>query len=343
MRAPHSKTLAAVLLASSASFAQGAPTDAARKHFEDGKRLFREGKQANNPAKLDQACGEFLTAYGLRATKNVLWNVIVCEGATKKSLEAMRHLRDYVKTNGTPPEGTDAAKELAEQWDPAYAATGHLRIDAPAGAEVSVAGASLQAPLVDEVDVPPGVQAVLAKLGDRNARSEVTAVGGKTVNVKLTFATPATTPDAALPISPETGGNRELLPPDEASPAKEDPRRTARAFAVIALGAGAVTSFALALGFKAGVSSAEGKASGFRAELGTSACTTPSANADCANLRAANSDARRDATASTVSLVSAISLTALAAGAFLLWPRGSARRSMWIAPMWGGAASGFSF
>ena len=344
MRGLRSQIVAAALLASAPSFADGAPPDAARKHFDDGKRLFREGKQEASAAKLDQACGEFKAAYALRATKNVLWNVIVCEVATKKSLDAMKHLRAYVKANGTPARGSDAARELAEQWDPTYAATGHLLIEAPEGAEVTIEGAAVEAPLPGEVDVSSGVHAVEAKLGERRAKTEVAVLGGQTAKVKLAFAAPLTVTSGLSGGPASSSGEPPLpVPHDEAPHVGNGEPGAARVVTVAAVGAGAVASFALAIGFRAGSSSAGDRASGLRAGLGDSACTAASANPACADLHAANDDARRDATLSTVFLVSGMALTAAAAGTFFFWPRGSVARSVWMAPVWRGAAGGFSF
>jgi len=339
MRLRECALAAAWLLGSSWSSAQDTPPLEAKKHFDEGKRLFREGSREKNTSKLERACGEFRTAYAGFSSKNVLWNVILCEGATKSTIQQMRHLREYVKRHGTPADGTSEYKELHEQWDPAYRNTGHLEIEAPSGAEINVGGETLvqKAPIPDEVDVAIGAHVIEARLGDRSAKTEIAAVAGRSVKVTLMFTEAKMAPVPAVTsglVEPHLNHASLGSPGPEPSP-RDGGSPVARYVVSLSLVGVGVAGVVTGIAFGSASNSAAERADAIRRDHSASACSTTPQPAYCADANDATDTQNRNATLSKVFLVSGGALAVAGGAVFLLWPKEQIKGASSVAPMVG--------
>jgi hypothetical protein len=302
----------------------------ARKRFDEGKRLIREGRRDNSPAKLEMAYVAFKEAHSLYPhARAAMLNLVESEVATGRVVDAMRHLRVFVREHGTP-EGSEYAKAFRQHWDKAYQATGHVEINAPLGMHIFVdkdeAGS---APLATAVDVAAGHHMVEGR-GSQTLRTEVDAPAGAVS--RLSFdAGPAPEPAAppaavgAAPIAPPVAPLPPPLPApvpdptvrDEASPKTFwTPTRTWGAVlggaGLVAIGAGTV--------FAVQNKDDSDRANSLSAQLGPTGCASASAST-CADLQSARSDQSRDFALAATFVGVGVAAVGTAAVLFL-WPAG---------------------
>ena len=176
--------------------AQGAPnedpfTDMARKRFQEGVKLFDQGK-------FEEARAAFLQAYALKKHPAVLLNLAQSELRSDHPVEAARHFSEFLRDN----PGADAAERKAAQegLTAARAKTGRIEVQVNVpGADVLIDGELVgRAPLPEAVDVAPGARKVEARLaGYQAATTDATAEIGKSVTASLTLSQGGAAPAVA--------------------------------------------------------------------------------------------------------------------------------------------------
>lgn len=105
-------TLAALLLGQmpvvhAASPAPDSVAEAARRHYQRGAELYKEGDFG--PAWL-----EFSTAYQLSPKPGLLFNMARCEVKLGRPRDAIQHFRDYLKESPSDPDAVGIRSEIAE-------------------------------------------------------------------------------------------------------------------------------------------------------------------------------------------------------------------------------------
>jgi len=314
---------AALLAAASASGQAPAQSDpalqAVAKQFEEGKRLFREGTQQSDPVKLERAYFDFKAAYAVYQGKGTLLNLVESELATNRTLDAMRHLREYVRANGTPEEHSEYRRSFQQAWNAALAGCGHLEIEAAPSLRIVLDGKDEAGvtPIADPIDVTPGHH-VIESSGSEKLRAEVDAFAGSTEHVRLFASAPPPAPAAAPTSAPEA------IPP-----AAEQPRAPVdgstfwtgrRVWGVGFAGAGAV-SIGLGAFFAVQAQNSANRATSILGGLAPTACAS-SQSAQCQQLQSAHDDQSRDHTLNLVFVT--VGVAAMVAGAALfLWPQSS--------------------
>ena len=325
MRSFATSALTAMLLATAPAAAQSppAPNDPALQaisgQFEEGKRLYREGKRLNDRALLERAYFDFTGAYAVYHGPGVLLNLVASERSTGRNLDAMRHLRDFVRAYGVPDEHSEHHHTFQLSWNAVNAATGHVEVvEAPAALHILVDGKEEPGttPLATPIDVAPGHH-VFETSGPEKLHVEADIVAGSTVRVNFIPAPrPAPTPQLASPTAPMPDAPSPPVA-DQSQPDATMPFWTGRrAWGASVTGVGAVSL--LVSGVLAVKShDAAATAAGLRAEGPT--CGSNPGGGLCASLNSAYSTQNSDATASQVFLVAG--LVALVTGATLfLWP-----------------------
>lgn len=157
---------------------------AARADFSEQR--FAAGMKAAEQGKYEEARQAFADAYSLQPTQPTLWNLAMAEYKTGKPVDAIRHVRLYLRQS--PREARYEA--LAPQFIERLAVqTCHIEVDTVAGADVFVDEDKMidKAPLPDVVDVGAGEHVVEAKKGERGATTRVTCALGQTVRAKVSF------------------------------------------------------------------------------------------------------------------------------------------------------------
>ncbi len=208
----------------------------ARKHFDEGARLFELAQERSDPVLYERAYAEFRVAYDAHPTTHGVWNLIYAEVATRRFADAMAHLREWKRLDAAaidPSKKSTAAEraQIAKVWSEAFAGTAHVTIDAPKDALVRVDDRALpqRAPLPDPIDLPPGRHTFSARLGDAEAPGRSLDVqAGDEVTLSFSVATAGTAPSAAAPthaVAVDLPSPPTSRAPGAAPPARPRPGR----------------------------------------------------------------------------------------------------------------------
>jgi tetratricopeptide (TPR) repeat protein len=174
-------------------------TDMARQRFQEGVRLFDQGK-------FEEARAAFLQAYALKKHPAVLLNLAQSELRSNHPVEAARHFSEFLRDNPS----ADPAERKAAEDGLASARTKTARIDVKVdvdGAEVFIDGDIVgRAPLPEAVDVAAGVRKVEVRVGGRPPQTaEASASIGQVQTVTLTFGVPNATQDPVAKPDDDAG------------------------------------------------------------------------------------------------------------------------------------------
>jgi hypothetical protein len=314
--------------------AWGADTEAeahARLLFDRGSQLYKQHDY-------DGARVLFQQAQMLAPRWTTLRNIASCELELGQPLDALRHLQAAM----LDPRSSRSTN-IKQDFDKAYAATGHLAVTANDGASISVDGtaASDTAPLKQPIDVVAGPHTLVAHLGERTQRAEVDAKPGVLVSVDLHFPA-AVAPPPLLVGAPGEFASTTAPPPPAPTPPSEPERPSAssrswwadgRNVAGIAVAGAAVATLATGVAFDL-----DGKSKGSTADSSLSAdpnlCANRSSSA-CTSYGSLLDAEHRDFVASRT-LYAVGGVLAAAAAVVLLWPHqnadAKAATTAWVAP-----------
>jgi hypothetical protein len=331
--------LTALLTASRPVTAQPEPPrtpalDAATERFEAGKRLFREGARARDPSKVERAYYEFKAAHAIYPGRGTVLNLVEVELATGRALDAMKHVREYVRSFGVPEAHSEYARAFEAQRDAAYGATGHVEIVAPPSMRVTIDGQdqALVTPLGDAVDVTAGHH-VVELVGVETLRREVDASAGNITVVA--FAAPATRaagpgPDAQPPREPMPAAVTAL--PATVLPADEAPFWTPTRFWGAVVGTAGLISIGTGALFAVRANQDADRASSLASGLGPSGCAFAQPQA-CRDLQSARDNQSLDHTLNLV-FVGVGAAAVVSGAAMMLWPEHSQRRTALVPALW---------
>lgn len=153
--------------------------------IDEAKALLREGERAFKAGEYDKARVKFSAAYGVIPSVDILWNVATSEFKAGRVVESLKHFRQYVRDPNARPE---RKKEAESDYIPAaLKQAGHVEVVAPEGAVIVVDGGATSGntPLVDGIDLAPGVHKIAARLGDKTDAQDVSAAPGQSITVKF--------------------------------------------------------------------------------------------------------------------------------------------------------------
>lgn len=295
----------------------------------EAETRFREGLELYGRGSINEARVKLVQAYAVLGRTNILWNLAVAEFYSSRLLDAIRHMRQFVKA---PDAAPDDVKLATERFIPAIEKqTGRVAITAARGTSISVDGEELGlAPLVDAVDVLPGKHVVVGKGQSGTVAVEVDVRSGQVIPATLPNEK-ASTADGAPP--PRT--HESEAPMAESS--------SARNVTTIVVGASAVVAIGLGVTFLALASSNKSDAESIARSLGNdpSACAGVGSS-DCARLRDANDAHNHDVGLATGFFIGAGALTIGAVATYYLWPKAEPRKPLaraLVVPTPGGAAA----
>jgi hypothetical protein len=311
-----------------AAVAPARATDAASA--ARAEKLFYEGLDALSRHDYDHARENFEASVALVPRGSALRNLATVDWALGRHVEALKHSRAALQT---PDLAADMRERARRDVDAAYAATGHIAVNTDPGATVTVDGVRMEltAPLIEPVDVEPGVRGVQARLGDRIGYSDVEAKPGVVVSANVFVSPQAVQPSSSATGSTATASGPERERPREAVLTSASFWNTRRVVGAAAASAGAV-SLGVGVFFFAGALSQENRVSSAAAGLGPSSCSGPSPSAACATLSDAMSAQRTDAVASRV-LLTVGAVGAVAGAAMLLWPSSAPSHTVAVVPV----------
>lgn len=159
---------------------------------------FKEGVDAYDKGRYEEARLAFLQAYALKKHPAVLLNLAQSTLRAGHALEAAKYFQQFLKEaqNVTPAQKKDAETGLTES----RAKLGRIEIVAPSGTEITLDDKEKvgTAPITEPVDVEPGTHTL--KSSTESVR--VTAVAGQKVEAR--FGGAAATPPAIVPVPTPT-------------------------------------------------------------------------------------------------------------------------------------------
>lgn len=184
--------------------ADDAFTDMARKRFQEGVRLYDQGKY-------EEARAAFLQAYALKKHPAVLLNLAQSELRSDHPVEAARHFAEFLRDN--PQAGAAERKAAEDGLTAARVKTGQLDIKVDVeGADVFVDGELVgRTPLPGIVDVQPGTRKVEVRAPGQPAKlQDVNAELAKVTPVSITFGAGSAAPPGTPPGGTSEGESYEL-------------------------------------------------------------------------------------------------------------------------------------
>lgn len=279
--------------------------------IKDAQARFEEGLRRYKAQDFEGARLAFLQAYTAYPSVDILWNLCLAELRAGKTLDALKHLRQYEKD----PKLTDAERAKAQKYvEEAKAKTGHARVRAPEGAEIKVDGAVVgEAPLAEDVDVDPGNHVFEARQGAEIERQEVAIEAGQSLTVQ--FAPKK----AAAPAPPV-----EEKPSPWKTPEPEGPG-AGRTVTALALGGAGVVAIGVGVALRLSASDAASDAESLR-QGNASSCVNDRSDR-CAQLADAADSSVTQGNVSNVLLVGGGVLVAGAVVTWLVWPSGKASQA----------------
>ncbi len=174
-------------------------TDMARQRFQEGVRLFDQGK-------FEEARAAFLQAYALKKHPAVLLNLAQSELRSNHPVEAARHFAEFLRDNpnAEPAERKAAADGLTVART--KTARVHVVVDVD-GADVFVDGEFIgRTPLPEPIDVAPG---------DRKVEVRAAGHQPRLVNVSASM-------DRVEPLNIAFGVPKTTAPPTDTPPAEQE-------------------------------------------------------------------------------------------------------------------------
>lgn len=295
-------------------------------HAEDaeaerrGEALLKEGLSATKRGDFQHAQLAFLQASVL-IPRGVVWrNLGLAEMKLGRAVDALKHYRLAASSSDLD---ADKRSVLQQNVRDAYAATGHIEVQANAGATVTVDGLAVADATREPIDVMPGKHVVEASSGTggtKTARAEVDAVPNMvvTADVRVVDDQPIASPSASAtipaPVAPHPVAQHDVAPP-VAPPPSWNERRGVGA----ALGGVGVVSLGIAAFFFTQVENDKSVARAIASGASPSACTGSAPSNPCVSLENAYASQREDANRALVFLGSGSA--ALVTGAALwFWP-----------------------
>jgi hypothetical protein len=165
----------------------------ALQRYKDGVARIEEGE-------FELARLAFLQAYTLDPAPQLLWNLGISEAKSQHFVDALRHLRAYLKLPDVTAKQRAVAQPLIEA---AARGTGHIAVVVDAGTDIRLDGNLVARPLVDVLDVAPGSHVVTAQQGSRSKTVTASPGPGETASVDLRFPAAESEPNP-VPVPPAT-------------------------------------------------------------------------------------------------------------------------------------------
>jgi tetratricopeptide (TPR) repeat protein len=285
-------------------------------------------------------------AYSVDPNAAVLLNLALAELQSGHPVDAIRHLRSYLKDPSADPAKVTV---VLAKWMPlAEGQTARLAVDGPSGSEIVVDGQKLgTTPLPEPLDVSPGEHDVglLSATATASKTLHVTTVAGQTSRV--TFLSPeqqGPPTETAFPTVAPTAATIDGTPQESRG---SSGFWTPKVIAVGSMGVAALTAAALGVVYALDSESASSTASSLRANMPVGFCRDNASSSSCVSLKNATQSESWNYWASTGMYIGAGVLAGAAIGTWFLWPKERSPSAWMVQPIidgrTGGALVGTSF
>ena len=280
--------------------------------------VFMEGVKLHDAGKDVEALTKYQKAYDIFPTANILFGIARLEQVLGRSLDAIRHLREAMRSPLLHPANRDLGKKYLVELE---GKLGRVDIKGPKGLSCTVAGREYILPLAEPIDVVPDTIEVVGKLGDVRYDGRATAPLGRVTDIAMKAAGAPTSPPAVPAPHPEV----QVEPPAEPGASFWTTRRAVGAslggLAVVA--AGVATGFLVARG---------GHLSDGKDVVAATPqpCVRPS-DASCSAYDDARSGFQSAGTGAAISFIASGVLLG-AGAAFFFWPDAKRQTSVRLVP-----------
>lgn len=280
----------------------------------------------------------FGQAYALDPSASTLLSLALAELQSDHPVEAIHHLRAYVKDPGAEPAKIEVVRS---KWIPrAEKQTARLTIEAPVGAEVLVDGSDHgTAPLAEAVDIGVGLHDVTARLGSWSRSMHVILSAGEALHVQ--FQAEEAVPPPAPPATPVAVPAVAALSQTDTKPAAETGPSMPKLLTVIGLGTAALTATALGAIYATTSVNNASAATSLRSGYSDSSCNGANANdTRCTTLRDTNQSQSWNYWASVVAYSGAGVLAAAGVAVWFFWPNARKQDAWNLRPLVGDHVNG---
>jgi hypothetical protein len=331
------------------------PAPSAPGHDEaraDAEKRLDEGLQRYSKGDFEGARLAFAQAYAVLSSIDLLYNLTRSEVKSGHPLEALVHIHQMLRDPNATSEDKAKAERLLEE---ANAVTGHIAVEAPAGAEIVLDDVpSGEAPTKDVFDVTPGMHKVEARSNGNRRRTDVNAPAGDVVTARFepdVGRAPTVSAPVPLPAPPPPPPEAQKPPPSLSTPASAAPDHAAhhahasqaRLLVPIAIGAVAVVAIGVGVGMGFVSQGKQSDAESFRASNTTGFCADRTSSA-CTQYQSILDSQQQATDISRGFLVAGGVLALVGVVTYLAWPHARPEQRGWIVvPSAGGARLGVTF
>jgi hypothetical protein len=281
-----------------------AQTDSA---IREAEARFKEGLKHHDAGNEEGARLSFLEAYTVVKRPNLLFNLARAEQLTGRPVDSIGHYKAFAADSTVSAADRETARKHIVELS---ALVGHIRIEAPIGADLAIDGQPLsgKAPLIEAADVAAGPHTVQAHLGDQTKMTGVSCEAGQTVTATIDLETPV--PELPTP-SPELARGE----PEESSAPRGYRASGGKIATTVVLGVAAVAAIATGTGMQL---AATGRANDVTTDQigGSPSSCFGMTSPQCARL---SSDANAEATDDNVRTGAFIGAGVLAVVAVVVW------------------------
>jgi hypothetical protein len=244
---------------------------------------------------------------------NLLFNLARVEQLTGHTLDAIGHYKAFLADGTVTVADRETARKHVAELSPLV---GHILIDAPIGAEVSIDGQTLpgKAPVIEPADVATGAHTVEARLGSQSKTASVSCEAGQTVTAKIEL-------EIAPPPVPVVAPAPAPVEPPEASVQVRTTASGAKIDTVVILGGLAVAAIVIGVAMEVTAESARRNESGEQTgELSSCFGSRASTLTRCNDLASDVNDKLTDENGATAAFIAGGVFAAATALAWAAWP-----------------------
>ena len=191
------RSFAAVLFVASLSLSTAPPAHAQEDAVTvQARARFKEGVDAFDKGKYEEARLAFLQAYTLKKHPSVLLNLAQSSAKSNHHLEAAKYFQQFLReaTSASADQRKSAENGLAE----VRTKLGRIAVDAPPGTDVTIDDQRVGTTPLEPIDVEIGTHTVKSSAGN----ATVTAVAGQRVEAKLGQKAEPPPPPPPEPVAP---------------------------------------------------------------------------------------------------------------------------------------------
>lgn len=164
--------------------------------------VFMEGVKLHDAGKDVEALAKYQKAYDIFPTVNILFGIARLEQVLGRSLDAIRHLREAMRSPLLHPANRELGKKYLVDLE---GKLGRVDIKGPKGLSCTVGGHEYVLPLAEPIDVVPDTIEVVGKLGDVRYDGRATAPLGRVTDIAMKAAASplaVPSPHPEIPVEP---------------------------------------------------------------------------------------------------------------------------------------------